>query len=803
MAAEKPNLPRRVLYIVNEDFAFLLNRLPMARAARDAGFEVHVATNVNNGASAIEAEGFILHRIPFRRGGLSPVAAIPTLLAIRRIERDIKPSVVHHSGLQCCVYGSVAAMDKRFPVVNAITGLGYIFTSANWRTRLLRGGMVWLLPWLLNRKNNAVLVQNPDDRALLVKLGIRQDRMILIPGSGVDTDTLSPLPEPEGPITFGFAGRLLVDKGIRALVAAHGILRSCGHDVNLLIAGSPDPANPTSIPLAEIDQWAARPGITCLGHIDDIEALWRKCHFAVLPSHREGLPVSLLEAAACGRPLIATDAPGCREIVFHNQTGLLVPIENPPALANAIIALASSPQLRERFGCAARSLVVEKLSARIIGRSIVQLYDELTLDDGRIENLTAPPARRSGKVLLVSQHYAPFPSTTSGYMTEIAEYLAQDRDVTVITSAPGSASTLQQAPGKPDVIEIKSWWPGKSALVSRSIAAVFFSVQVFFAVLKHARSDDVLLSVTTPFTLPYTVTFAARLRKAASALIIYDLYPDTLVMAGFLEANSFLTRKLHAANNMMLRWLDAIVVIGRDMELKLLKYPDLNKLKIDLIPNWTTMPIGYREISAENPYRRRAGGKFVVAMSGNAGFTHDPASVFEAARILQDHDDIRFLLSGEGVGWTRIKEMQAATPIRNITLVERVPASELESFLAAGDVWIVPYRKNNTGVSVPSRIYNIFAVGRPIIICSETDAEAAILLKDENIGWVTPPEDPKALAESILQAATDAGATRAKGQLATQVATRYSPQIALGAYRDLMDRLLQRRSAAVAKKVPA
>jgi glycosyltransferase involved in cell wall biosynthesis len=796
---EEPTLPRRVLYIVNEDFAFLLNRLPMARAARDAGFEVHVATNVNSGAGAIESEGFVLHRIPFRRGGLSPVAAIPTLLAIRRIEKEIKPGVVHHSGLQCCVYGSVAAMDKRFPVVNAITGLGYIFTSANWRTQLLRAGMVWLLPWLLNRRNSVVLVQNPDDRATLVKLGIRQDRMILIPGSGVDTETLRPLPEPGGPITFGFAGRLLVDKGIRALVAAHGILRGLGHDINLLIAGSPDPANPTSIPLKEIDQWATRPGITCLGHIDDIEALWRKCHFAVLPSHREGLPVSLLEAAACGRPLIATNAPGCREVVIHDQTGLLVPIENPPALAEAIIALASSRELRERLGCAARSLVVDKLSAKIIGRSIVHLYDELTLGAG---SHAAPPAR-SGKVLLISQHYAPFPSTTSGYMTEIAEYLARDRAVMVITSAPGAASTLPQTPGKPDVIEIKSWWPGKSALVSRSIAAVFFSVQVFFAVLKHARREDVLLSVTTPFTLPYTVTLAARLRKAASALIIYDLYPDTLVMAGFLEANSFLTRKLHAANNMMLRWLDAIVVIGRDMELKLLKYPGVNKLKIELIPNWTTMSIGYRQISAENPYRRSTGGKFVVAMSGNAGFTHDPVSVFEAARILQDHDDIRFLLSGEGVGWTRIKEMQATTPNRNITLIERVPGSELESFLAAGDVWIVPYRGNNTGVSVPSRIYNIFAVGRPVIICSEADAEAAVLLKEENIGWVTPPEDPNALAQAILQAASDAAATKAKGQRATQIASRYSPQIALGAYRNLMDRLLHRQSAAIAKKVPA
>src|SRR6266566_3598232 len=324
--------PRRVLYIVNEDFAFLLNRLPMARAARDAGFEVHVATNVKNGAKAIEAEGFILHRIPFRRGGLSPVAAIPTLLSIRHVEKEIQPSVVHHSGLQCCVYGSAAAIDKKFPMVNAMTGLGYIFTSVNWRTRLLRQGMMWLLPWLLNRRSSTILVQNPDDRATLLRLGIKQSRTVLIPGSGVDTDTLQPLPEPEGPITFGFAGRLLVDKGIRALVAAHSLLRSQGHEFNLVIAGNPDPANPTSVSLNEVEQWMQRPGITWLGHINDIMSLWQRCHVAVLPSHREGLPGSLMEAAACGRPLIATDVPGCREIVLNDQTGLLVPVEDPTAL---------------------------------------------------------------------------------------------------------------------------------------------------------------------------------------------------------------------------------------------------------------------------------------------------------------------------------------------------------------------------------------------------------------------------------------------------------------------------------------
>ena len=378
MTSVDTNSPRRLLYVANEDFGFLLNRLPMARAARKAGFEVHVATHVNNGANAIEAEGFILHPIPLQRGGLSPLAAIPTILALRRIEQRIKPHIAHHSSLQCCVYGSIAAFDKKFSQVNAITGLGSVFTSVTLRTRLLKRSMKWLLPWLFNRQGSVVLVQNPDDRSALGDLGIEQERMVLIPGSGVDTDALQPLPEPEGPITFGFAGRLLADKGIRTLVAAHSILRSQGYDANLIIAGNPDPANPASVSLEEVKEWCRRPGITWLGHIEDILSLWRKCHFAVLPSHREGLPGSLLEAAASGRPMIATDAPGCREIVIEDQTGLLVPIEDPAALAQAIAKLATSPELRSRYGKAARQLVVGKLSATIIGSSIVRLYDELT-----------------------------------------------------------------------------------------------------------------------------------------------------------------------------------------------------------------------------------------------------------------------------------------------------------------------------------------------------------------------------------------------------------------------------------------
>lgn len=366
---------RRILYVANVDFAFL-HRLPMARAAKAAGFEVHVATRTEGLKQAIEGEDFILHEIPFRRG-LSPISGIRTILALRRLERVVRPDIIHCASVQSCVYGSLAMTARRVSQVNAITGLGYIFTSSTWKTRILRTIVRQVLPRLLNRNASVVLVENPDDQRDLVELGVNQKRIFHIPGSGVDTDRFQPLPEPEGPITFGFAGRLLADKGIRALVSAHKILRDQGHDVRLLIAGKPDPANPASVPLEEVEEWTQRPGITWLGHLGDIVLLWARCHFAVLPSHREGLPVSLLEAAACGRAMVATDAPGCREIVVQDETGLLVPIENAKALADALLRLAVSSELRARYGRAARDLVVQRLSAKIVGAAIVDLYDRL------------------------------------------------------------------------------------------------------------------------------------------------------------------------------------------------------------------------------------------------------------------------------------------------------------------------------------------------------------------------------------------------------------------------------------------
>jgi glycosyltransferase involved in cell wall biosynthesis len=372
----------RLLYVVTEDWYFVSHRLPMARAARDAGFEVHVATRVTDHAAAIREEGFTLHPVPFARGRLSPFGALATIRALGRVHRSTAPAIVHHVAVQATVLGALAARRRPVRGVNALTGLGYTFISGSLKAVLLRPILSTLMRLLLNRPSQTVLVQNNDDRDGLIALGIDPDRIALIAGSGVDVESWQPLPEPSGPVTIAFVGRLLADKGIHTLIRAHRLLRQRRTGIELLIAGTPDPANPASLSQEEAAALNREPGIKWLGHVEDIAALWGRAHIAVLPSRREGLPKSLLEAAACGRPMVATDVAGCREIVRPGETGLLVPYDDAEALTSAIEQLAASAELRARYGAAARRRVVEKFSAGAIGQQTVDLYRRLVGSGG-------------------------------------------------------------------------------------------------------------------------------------------------------------------------------------------------------------------------------------------------------------------------------------------------------------------------------------------------------------------------------------------------------------------------------------
>ena len=395
--------------------------------------------------------------------------------------------------------------------------------------------------------------------------------------------------------------------------------------------------------------------------------------------------------------------------------------------------------------------------------------------------------QKSRKVVVVSQHYPPDPSTTAAIMAAIGERVAREAEVLVLSGTAGSAA--KAAAGKPAVVEVKNWMPGKAALLKRALAELLFTIRMFAALLVKLRRGDVALTVPAPFMLPYAFAAAAKLKGARSVLIMHDLYPDVLIMAGLLKPQSIVAKAMRALNAPMFRALDAVVIIGRDTEKLLLRYGGMTSDKIRFIPNWATLERGVRAVDPDNPYRRPLSARFVVGLSGNLGFTHDPVIVFEAARLLRESRDIHFLLSGWGIGFDQLRAMQAEARLPNVTLVDRVEDDQLETFLSAADVWIIPYRRNVAGVSVPSRFYNLLAIGRPVILVSEADAEAALTVTEHDVGWVVEPGRADELANTVSRAAGTEDPRRA--ERAAEISRRFDFEIAMTEYCSLIRELLQ------------
>ena len=373
-------MTRRLLFLVTEDWYFWSHRLPQARAARDAGFEVLVATRVNAHGKRIEQEGFRLISLPWsREGGIAHQLA--TVRVLTRLYRRERPDIVHHVALKSIAPGALAARLAGVRAsVNAITGFGYLGASQTLKAKLVRAGVRTLLPPLTNRRNAWTLLQNEDDRALALKLRLTSSRRaVLIRGSGIDLGHFEALPEPAGPVTVALVSRMLRIKGIDTAVEAVRRLQRGGHDIRLLLAGGPDPANPASFDEASLRRWAEEPGIEWLGPIADVRTVWRRAHIGLLASRGgEGVPKSLLEAAACARPLVATDVPGCRDVVGPDgEAGLLVPANDPAAMADALLKLAKDATLRQRLGAAARQRAEALFGEAAIGRETVDLYERI------------------------------------------------------------------------------------------------------------------------------------------------------------------------------------------------------------------------------------------------------------------------------------------------------------------------------------------------------------------------------------------------------------------------------------------
>jgi len=387
----------KLIFLVTEDWYFWSHRLPMARAAREAGFDVAVATRVAAHGERIRDAGFGLHPLSWRRRSIGPFASLAAIVEIYRLYRRERPLIVHHVALKPALLGGIAARLARVPgVVSMIAGGGYLASAGSYRARLVALGTRLLWPFLLLRRGCRVIVQNEEDRQSLLALRpSAASRIVLIEGSGVDLARYLPAPEPAGPVTFAYAGRMIAIKGVATLVAAFQMLRARGIDARLVLAGAPDPENPSAIDETTLARWRALPAIAMPGHVDDIARVLQSAHVAVLASlGGEGLPKSLLEAAAMGRPIVATDVPGARAIARQGENALLVPPGDETALADALETMARDEDLRRRFGAASRRIVEQGFSEEAIAAATQTLYRELAEELGAGNRASVQPKSR-------------------------------------------------------------------------------------------------------------------------------------------------------------------------------------------------------------------------------------------------------------------------------------------------------------------------------------------------------------------------------------------------------------------------
>ena len=379
----------RVLLLANTDWYLYNFRFSLAKAIRDEGHEVVLASPPGKYASRFQQEGFRWVGVPIRRFSANPVRELATIVKIFLLYRREKPDLVHHFTIKCVVYGSlVARLLGIRGIVNSITGLGYVFSGEDWRARLLRTPIVTLYRRILGRTQ--VIFQNAEDREFFLKLGIASsENCHLVRGSGVDIERFRSSPQPEGIPVVILASRLLWDKGVGEFVQAAVLVKGQGMPARFVLVGTPDPENPNSVPETQLKLWADQGIVEWWGMRENMPSVIEQSSVVCLPSaYGEGVPKILIEAAACGRPVVASDAPGCRDIVHHGVNGLLVPPRDAPAVAEAVLRLLTDPDLRKEMGERGVQIARDSFSVQQVIRETLRIYETVTTKESRLKENT-------------------------------------------------------------------------------------------------------------------------------------------------------------------------------------------------------------------------------------------------------------------------------------------------------------------------------------------------------------------------------------------------------------------------------
>jgi glycosyltransferase involved in cell wall biosynthesis len=372
-------LTRKLLFVVNVDFFFISHRLPIAMRALQQGYEVHIATGLTNGLEELQSRGLIVHPLSLDRRSMGIFSNVLTFFQILRVFLKLRPDVVHLVSIKPVLLGGIAARLAAIPcVVAAISGLGFVFISHGFKATVRRTFIGWFYRLALSHKNLKAIFQNEDDLAILSDISnLPNEKANLIRGSGVDLTLYSPSPLREGVPNVVLAARLYAEKGVREFVEAARTLKSVGSNANFVIVGEPDQDNPAAISTNELNQWTSEGVIEWWGHRNDIPEVFANSFIVVLPSYREGFSKVLTEAAACGRAVITSDVPGCRDAIEPGVTGLLVPMRDIKALAAAIRFLLDNPSLCEEMGRAGRKLAECSFDIQKVVSQHMLIYDEL------------------------------------------------------------------------------------------------------------------------------------------------------------------------------------------------------------------------------------------------------------------------------------------------------------------------------------------------------------------------------------------------------------------------------------------
>lgn len=369
----------RLLFVVTEDWYFCSHRLGLAKAAHEAGYDVAVATRVDRHGDIIEDAGLRLFPLALKRSGRGAVSELRTIAQLMALYRRERPDLIHHVAMKPVIYGSLAARLTGIKgVVNALAGLGYVFRSTHGRARAMRSMMRPALRSAFAPASTRVIVQNEDDRAQILSLRLAEPGKVrLIPGSGVDLGPYQPASAQSDEPLVILPARLLRDKGVEEFVAAARALRAEGIKARFALVGRPDPANPQSVSPRQVDQWAAEGAVEVWGWQEDMPSVYRQAQIVCLPSYHEGFPKALLEAAASSCAIVATDIPGCNDIVRAGETGWLVPPKTVPELTEALRTAIRSPELRARYGANARRRVEDHYAIDRVVADTLELYREV------------------------------------------------------------------------------------------------------------------------------------------------------------------------------------------------------------------------------------------------------------------------------------------------------------------------------------------------------------------------------------------------------------------------------------------